>query len=238
MLTRQLLAAAIGMALAVLGATAEEFVLKDGTKIVGKMVRIKGDSIEIKTLYGKIKVSRGDIVTINFPENQPEPVSGQVSQMTPRVVEHSLQGTNYINRTGNFRLTIPSGWKVSDELRTEDVVAAFTSSGDTLFFVVTQETFEGSLKGYKGVAELLWKQLGSYEELSESKVTIDGRQGLLITFRAISPEPENVPVKFLVTIVPHEGGMTRMAGWCVEPLFEDALSTFEKIMLSYETITE
>ena len=91
------------MALAVLGATAEEFVLKDGTKIVGKMVRIKGDSIEIKTLYGKIKVSRGDIVTINFPENQPEPVSGQVSQMTPRVVEHSLRGTSYINRTGNFR---------------------------------------------------------------------------------------------------------------------------------------
>jgi hypothetical protein len=52
-------------------AAAEELVLKDGTKIVGKMTAINGDKIEVETAYGKMQVNRADVVTISFPENNP-----------------------------------------------------------------------------------------------------------------------------------------------------------------------
>ena len=41
---------------ALLPASAEEFVLKDGTKIQGRMVAIKGDKIEVQTAYGKMQI--------------------------------------------------------------------------------------------------------------------------------------------------------------------------------------
>src|SRR6266568_4995307 len=51
-------------------AMAEEVVLKDGSKIVGRMVAVKGDKIEIQTPYGKMQIRRSDILAINFPENE------------------------------------------------------------------------------------------------------------------------------------------------------------------------
>ena len=53
-----------------LSAAAEEFALKDGTKIVGHMIAIKGDRIEVETPYGKMLLKRSDILAIGFPENE------------------------------------------------------------------------------------------------------------------------------------------------------------------------
>ena len=92
---------------------AEEFTLKDGTKVAGKMVGIKGDSIDVETLYGKIKVPKVNIVSISFPENQPKPAPEEKANTERLKVEQSLDGTTYTNRTGKFKLTVPSGWKIN-----------------------------------------------------------------------------------------------------------------------------
>src|SRR3974377_2103502 len=57
------------LALAGFSAAGEEFVLKDGTKLVGKMTALTADKIEVETSYGKMQVKRTDLVSINFPEN-------------------------------------------------------------------------------------------------------------------------------------------------------------------------
>ncbi len=64
---------------AALPALAEEIVLKDGTKLVGHMTGITSDKIEVETSYGKVQLNRGDILTINFPENN----SGRLPKRPP-----------------------------------------------------------------------------------------------------------------------------------------------------------
>ena len=241
--------------LPIVSANGEEFVLKDGAKILGKMVDIRGDTVYVQTLYGKIKIPKAEILTINFPENQPKPVSKPESEPTLPVVDQSLEGTSYINRTGSFTLTLPAGWNISEELRKEmwpDAVAAFASVSITrvypppphqlnyptggLFANVVQETFSGSLRSYVGINELLWKKrVPNYEKLAESEVTIDGREGLLLIFKG---EEENIPVKFMASFVPYDDKMVRISTLCIEPLFDEAKPTFEKLMLSYKSIRE
>src|SRR5262245_57489324 len=99
-------------------ALAEEFVLKDGTKIVGHMTAVKGEKIEIETAYGKMQIRRSDILTISFPENSG--TAGAQASSDPkkaRPVDESLNGTDYLNRTGQFALTVPIEWKINPELR-------------------------------------------------------------------------------------------------------------------------
>lgn len=101
--------------------------------------------------------------------------------------------------------------------------------------IVIQEPFEGSLEAYKEAVELTAKNnMEDYQKVSESEVTIDGRQGLFIIWRGTTPD--KIPVKYLASIVPFDGGMTRIAAFTLEPLFDEAQKTFEKVMLSYETI--
>jgi hypothetical protein len=66
-------------------------------------------------------------------------------------------------------------------------------------------------------------------------VKIDGKPGLLFSFRGISTKSNNLPVQFLVAIIPSGTTYTRIATWCVEPLFHETQPTFEKIMTSYHS---
>ena len=66
---RRILSTLLLFLVAVLSATAEEIVLKDGTKIVGHMTGVTGDKIEVDSAYGKMVFKRADIVSINFPQN-------------------------------------------------------------------------------------------------------------------------------------------------------------------------
>ena len=78
---------------ALLPASAEEFVLKDGTKIQGRMVAIKGDKIEVQTAYGKMQIRRSDILTTNFPENGGTAFSqSSADPGNARPVDESLTG--------------------------------------------------------------------------------------------------------------------------------------------------
>jgi hypothetical protein len=237
----------IGVALP---ACAEEIALKDGTKIVGHMTEVKGDKIEVETSYGKMQLKRSDILTISFPENgaattasapagtkdAPGTASVPGTPATP-VIEQSLVGTQYFNKTGRFSLTLPPEWKINANLSHSPATIAGLSSRDDLRFVlVSREEYSGSLESYKGLGELqIRKSLGNYEELSESAITIDGKPGVLISYRGTLPKADNLPVQFLVAIVPSGTTYTRIAAWCVEPLFHEMQPTFERILNSYHS---
>jgi hypothetical protein len=81
--------------LVVIPVAAEEIVLKDGTKIVGKIVGVKGETFQVRTSCGEMQVPRADVITINFPENQPQPKEGEALP----AIDESLEGKLYVNRT-------------------------------------------------------------------------------------------------------------------------------------------
>ena len=90
-----------------LPAAAEEILLKDGTKIVGHMSALQADKIEVETAYGKMQIKRVDIITINFPENGASAAPGSPAKDAAPSIEESLRGTQYVNKTGKFSLSVP-----------------------------------------------------------------------------------------------------------------------------------
>jgi hypothetical protein len=137
-----------------LPAAAEEIALKDGTKIVGHMNSLAGDKIEVVTAYGKMLVKRSDIVTISFPENNPgsAPEAAAVKKDAPPTIDEALSGTQYVNRTGKFSLTLPAGWIIDPDLPHSKAALAGLSSKDKMrFLMVVQEEYTGSLESYKAI---------------------------------------------------------------------------------------
>src|SRR5262249_51470485 len=219
---------------------AEEVVLKDGTKIVGKMTAVSGDKIELETAYGKMQVNRSDIVSITFPENSPggAPAAAPEKTQPMPTIEESLNGTQYVNKTGNFSLTFPANWKINPELRLSPEVVAALNSGDNLrYLIVVTEEYSASLESYRGLVEIQAKKnLQNYEKAADKQVTIDGKSVLLLSYKGISPQAENLPIQFLVAIIPTAQGYLRITTWCVEPLFKETQGTFENIIRSYRSL--
>lgn len=229
---RALLPLSLFLALA-MPVTAEEIALKNGTKIVGRMSAISGDKIEVETPYGKMALNRADIVSIEFPENAPS-TAAKDNAPVPNI-EESLRGALYANKTAKFTLAVPPDWKIDPKLPHSAVVVAGLSSKDGMrYLTVSQEEFNGSMESYKGLLDLKYrKSFGSYEELSESPVNIDGKSALLLSFRGVLTKADNTPVQYLVAIIPSGNTYTRVATWCVEPLFHETQPMFEKIVTSY-----
>lgn len=226
---------------ALVPASAEEFVLKDGTKIQGRLVAVKGDKIEVETAYGKMQIRRSDILTINFSENAVTAVSNSSADSAKaKPVEESLTGTQYVNRTGHFTLTVPIEWKINPEVRADtDTLAGLSSRDNMRFVIVEHETFAGSLESYKGLVEIASRRnLADFEKLSEANVTIDGRPGMLITFRGTSAQANHLPVQFVAAIASFDGEYLHAVAWCVEPLFNESQRTLESILLSYRRVSD
>ncbi|GAC1620718.1 MAG: hypothetical protein NVS9B13_11290 [Candidatus Acidiferrum sp.] len=226
---------------ALVPASAEEFVLKDGTKIVGRMLAVKSDKIEVETAYGKMQIRRSDILTINFPENGGTAVSQSDPGLAkPKPVDETLTGTDYVNRTGKFTLKVPIEWKINNDVRVGTSSLAGLSSRDNMrFLIVEHETFSGSIESYRGLLEVQSRRnLNDYEKLSESNVTIDGRPGLLFTSRGTSTQAQNLPLQFVAMIVPYEGEYVHAVAWCIEPLFNESQRTLENILLSYKRVSD
>jgi hypothetical protein len=223
-------------------AAAEEISLKDGTKIIGHMTSLTGDKIEVETSYGKMQLKRTDIVAINFPENGPAPSSASSSDSgtaakadsTSRLVDESLQGARYLNRTGKFSLTLPQDWVINTDVhRNPETLTVLSSRDKTRFLMVMQEEYPGSLESYKDLTMLAArKNLNNYEELAQSNVTIDGKAALMVFYRGNS-QKGGLPMEFVSAIFPSGNGYSKMTVWCVEPLFHDMQPTFEKLLSSY-----
>ena len=215
---------------------AEEILLKDGTKIVGHMSAVQADKIEVETSYGKMQLKRSDILSINFPENGSPSASASdstaVKADAPKMDE-ALNGIQYINRTAKFTLTLPPDWIIAADLhRAPDTVAALSSRDKMRYLIVTQEEYPGALDSYKDLALLNARRtLGNFEELAESPATIDGKSALLVYYRGTLQK--GLPVEFLSAIIPSGKTYTKVSVWCVEPLFRDMQTGFEKTLNSY-----
>jgi hypothetical protein len=225
---------------AVLPAAAEEISLRDGTKIVGHMTAVSPDKIEVETSYGKIQLKRSDILSISFPENgtatsnTSDPAPAKVD--SPKVDE-SLNGIQYINRTGKFALTLPPDWMIAGELRrAPETLTALSSRDKMRYLIVTQEEYPGSLESYKELTFLHARRtLGNFEELAVSPATIDGKSALLVFYRGTLQKESNLPVEFLSAIIVSGKTYTKVSVWCVEPLFHDMQPAFEKMLNSYRS---
>lgn len=225
----------------VLPTAAEEFTMRDGTKIVGHMTSITGDTIEVESAYGKMQLKRSEILTINFPDNKPAAESpATAAGKEAAKINDSLVDTLYTNKTAQFSLTVPSDWMIKPELRSvANVIAGLSSRDGMRFLVVTRENYSASLESYEGLVEIQARQhLDSYERLLESHITIDGQSAHLLSYRGVSAKAGNLPIQFLVGIIPVGSTITRLSAWCAEPLFNESQPTFEKILSSYHSIVE
>jgi len=172
---------------------AEDIQLKDGTKMTGKLIAITGDVFQVKTAYGDINVPRSEMVSITFPENASK-ASGGGASLPP--VDEELKGQTYTNRTADFQIAVPSGWKLAPELRTsKDIVAALTSSDETLFLMVTPEKFSGTLATYKVLAETQFqKNFTGYVNDGETEAQLDGHKGIRLIWHGTS-KANNADIK-------------------------------------------
>ena len=223
---------------AALPALAEEVVLKDGTKIVGHLAGITSDKIEVETSYGKVQLNRADIVTISFADNgsakAPDAAPAKVS--LPKIDE-ILTGTQYVNRTAKFSLTLPQDWLIDSNLRNSPTTLAGLSSKDKMrFAMVIQEDYPGSMDSYRELTMLgVRRTLSNFEELAHSEATIDGKPALLVFYRGTLQKSNNLPVEFLSAFIQSGNTFTKVTVWCVEPLFHDMQPAFEKLVSSYRT---
>ena len=239
--TISLLCLTVGLVMS-LSALAEEIVLKDGTKIIGHMTGVTSDKIDVETSNGKIKLKRSDIMAINFSESSSgkAPGTGADKQdlRTPKNDE-TLNGTQYVNRTNNFSLTLPPGWIIDKNLLgLPSALAGLTSKDKTRLAVVTQEEYPGSLESYKELTVLQMQRiLEDFENLSESNTVIDGKPAVLVFYRGVVPKSNDLPLEFLTAIINSGNGFTKVTAWCVEPLFHDMQPAFENIVNSYHSLS-
>ena len=223
---------------AALPALAEEIVLRDGTKIVGHMTGITSDKIEVETSYGKVQLNRGDIVTITFADNSSSkaPDVAAAKQALPKMDE-TVIGTQYVNRTAKFSLTLPPEWVIDPNLRNSPSTLVGLSSKDKMrFAMVVQEDYPGSMDSYTELSMLgARRTLSNFEELAHSNVTIDGKPAILAFYRGALQKSNNLPVEFLSAFVQSGNTYTKITVWCIEPLFHDMQPAFEKMVTSYHT---
>jgi hypothetical protein len=213
-------------------ALAEQIELKNGTKFSGTSIAVQGDMFRVKTAYGEMEVPRSDLATISFPKADSADAITE-KQFAP--VDETLSGTNYVNRTGGFELTVPEGWVLGPELRKKqpDIVAALKSADQSQFVVVTPERFAGNLTTYEVFCETQYQaKFQDYKRMEKSDIKLDGRPGIRMIFQGVS-SVNHVSLKFLVYILQYEDKMIRLTFFTLEPLFADSLPVFEKIAGTY-----
>src|SRR5260370_8937982 len=104
---RRILSTLLPFLVVVLPASAEEIVLKDGTKIIGHMTGVTSDKIEVDSAYGKMVFKRTDIVTINFPENGTGSAPVGPAKKDVPTFQESLRGSQSTNKTAKFQPPAP-----------------------------------------------------------------------------------------------------------------------------------
>lgn len=234
-MSRKFLVALFLLALAIASVCAEEILLKDGTKITGKITGVKDDVFQVKTSYGEIQIPRAEIVSISFPENQTKDAEGE----TLPEVNESLEGTRYVNRTAKFELTVPAGWKLAPAVRkqSKDIIAALSTPDETVLLLVTPESYSGSFASYKAIVQVnLKNSFGNYQKQEETELTLDGKKGVKIVWTGLNKHANDAPMKSLVAIVPYEQRMVRVAFITLEPLFDENLQVMEKILTTYKSL--
>jgi len=188
---------ALFLLFAVCTAGAEEFILKDGTKIVGKIVGYETDSFRVETSFGIAMIYKDKIERIIFADaGAPAATTAAPKKEAPRavpppeppkpekIVEH-VSGTEYVNETYRFRFFKPPSWRSYPEMvrpQTPMIAALGTPDESTLLFI-GRETHNGNLDDYAKQAEGTLRQFYSdYRKQSERPVDVAGMPGIERSF--------------------------------------------------------
>lgn len=218
---------------------ANDTTFKDSTKFVGRVTSITFEKVEVQTSDGSIQSKSTDPESIHFREglSTQSTEANTVKADLPKIDE-SLHGTEYVNRTGKFSLTLPPAWIINADLRHRPVTLAGLSSSDkTRFAIVDQNEYPGSLASYKELTMAAARiTFNNFEELSQSFTTIDGKKAIVALYRGNIPVPPNTSVEFVTAFISRgDSKFTKVITWCAEPLFHDMQPTFEKLVTSYRS---
>jgi len=173
-------------------AAGEEFHLKDGTTIVGKIVAYEQDSFRIETSFGFAVIYRDRIQHIVFEASNPEGTAekgmsspgrssappeapGRVTArkadgtaplyyVGPDEIVERVSGTTYVNETYRFQIFKPPTWRSYPQLvkPSTPLVAALGTPDETTLLLIGREYHQGTLPDYAQRAETSLAQL--YED--------------------------------------------------------------------------
>ena len=180
------------------GSPAEEFYLKDGTKLVGKIVAYEKDSFRVETSFGLAIIYKDRIERIVFettskeaadkaglassspPAAKPAPKETAPPPPPARIVEY-VSGTRYVNETFRFQMFKPPTWRSYPQLVRPGgpLVAALGTPDETTLMLVGRESFNGDLTGYARLAEnSLARTYADYRKQGERRTTVAGLPAL------------------------------------------------------------
>lgn len=235
-------------------AKAEEISLKDGTKIIGKVIAVDGDTFTIQTSFSKMDIPRSEILSISFSENQAEgQTTAPVTTTVLKRVDQSISGTIYTNGTAHFTLNLPDGWKLNDALarKVSTAVGAVTASDPhEMILMETVSDTNNAKEEMRIIASTLKASFEGYEELVESPVYIDGIDGDSLSFRAIisvgnvrlqagTDEPADTtvkaPIKYLLVVLPEQSQTILLMCAAPEAIYDQFEPAFRKIVSSFHS---
>lgn len=162
----------------------------------------------------------------------------------PRQIHQSLSGGSYRNDTGQFGLTVPEGWQLNNaKARTIPMAIGFLTSTDGQTNLVIQQ-MPGDSNPAHFAKEINAKGKDSwndYRKVSESQVTLDGKNCEELTIHVVFPQKVGsvtvqVPTRMLLILVPERKGLLVLNFETLESLFDGEKGTFDKILSSYRSI--
>jgi hypothetical protein len=186
---------------------AEEFHLKDGTKIVGKIVGYEKDAFRVETSFGIAIIYKDRVQRIVFDGSQPasgsQATTSPAAPATPspqpsppepraptRLVEN-VTATVYVNETYRFRIFKPPTWRSYPQLVRPQtpLVAALGTPDESTLLLIGRESFNGSLADYtRGAERLLQQFYENYRPQSERPTQVAGIPAIERSFTGTSDE--------------------------------------------------
>ncbi len=193
---------------------ADELKLKDGTKVVGKIVGFEGESFKVETSYGFALVRRDKVASISIvDENKTEAAKAEPAKSeaakpapstqtqraaappTPPPVEpvnrETVEGTSYINHTYGFQMYKPPSWRViegAQRLLPSAIVAMGTNDESTLL-VLGRTRQAVALDAHVAATDRQLRQVyGNYRVLSDQRTVVAGMPAVERRFRGMVEE--------------------------------------------------
>ena len=178
--------------LVALPAPAEEFHMKDGSKVVGKIVAYEKDSFRVETSFGIAIIYKDRVARIVFSEGEargtgapaataprvePAPARATPPPPLPARIEEQVTGTAYVNETYRFQIFKPPTWRSYPQLVRPQtpLVAALGTPDETTLLLIGREYYNGALSDYVRLAERSLQRLyENYRGEGESPTQIAG----------------------------------------------------------------
>lgn len=166
-------------------AAAEEFYMKDGTRIVGKIVAYEKDSFRVETSFGIAIIYKDRIARIVFAEGatpaapanaEPAPARTTPAAMPGPIVEQ-VRATAYVNETYRFQIFKPPTWRSYPQLVKPQtpLVAALGTPDETTLLLIGRESFKGALADYVRLTERSLQRLyENYRREEENPTQVAG----------------------------------------------------------------